>query len=157
MNLTTPYLHVVKQHKARRTPVKTRRSPSAVTHSPELSRLLSAAVVNCNFRRLLLVNPTAALAQGFNGETFNLPPEEEERVLSIRADTLESFAKQLLSPTAKTDETREAYRTAPKAVNDGLQKASSKAGEALLQTFNTLKMPVLSYGPAPCDPAQSGG
>jgi hypothetical protein len=61
----------------------------------ELSRLITAAVVNRSFCNLLLANPATALAAGYNGEPFHLATEEQEFVLSIRATSLIDFAKQL--------------------------------------------------------------
>jgi hypothetical protein len=61
----------------------------------ELSRLITAAVVNRQFCNLLLANPAMALATGYNGEAFHLASEEQELVASIRATSLADFAKQL--------------------------------------------------------------
>ncbi len=61
----------------------------------EISRLLSAAVVNKRFCKLLLSSPATALATGYNGESFRLAKEEKDLVLSIRAKTLEDFARQI--------------------------------------------------------------
>jgi hypothetical protein len=61
----------------------------------ELSRLISAAVVNQRFCNLLLADPALALATGYSGETFRLPIEEQELILSIRATSLVDFAAQL--------------------------------------------------------------
>lgn len=64
--------------------------------SPEIDRLLTAAVVNRRFCRLLLSNPVAALTLGYRGEAFRLNPEEVSRVSAIRATSLRDFAVQLL-------------------------------------------------------------
>lgn len=61
----------------------------------ELSRLLTAAVINQRFCHLLLNYPDKALATGFNGESFRLARDERERVLAIRAKTITDFARQL--------------------------------------------------------------
>jgi hypothetical protein len=61
----------------------------------EMSRLITAAVVNRQFCNLLLANPAMALATGYNGEVFHLASEEQELVASIRATSLADFAKQL--------------------------------------------------------------
>ena len=61
----------------------------------ELSRLITAAVVNRQFCNLLLTNPAMALATGYNGEDFHLATEEQELIASIRATSLADFAKQL--------------------------------------------------------------
>ena len=61
----------------------------------ELSRLISAAVVNQDFCRLLLSNPASALASGYHGERFHLGTNDEQLVLSIRAKTLVEFAREI--------------------------------------------------------------
>jgi hypothetical protein len=61
----------------------------------ELSRLLTAAVVNRGFCKLLLTNPATALERGYNGESFRLGREEHDLILSIRAQSLADFAMQL--------------------------------------------------------------
>ncbi len=61
----------------------------------ELSRLISAAVVNQKFCSLLLADPALALATGYDGEAFRLATEEQELILSIRATSLADFALQL--------------------------------------------------------------
>jgi hypothetical protein len=64
----------------------------------ELSRLLTAAVVNRGFCKLLLTNPASALERGYNGESFRLGREERDLILSIRAKSLAEFAMQLAVP-----------------------------------------------------------
>jgi hypothetical protein len=69
-------------------------------HSPngkELSRLITAAVINPGFRKTLLTNPAEAIANGFQGESFRLAIEEQNLVISIQADTLSDFARQLVN------------------------------------------------------------
>jgi len=62
----------------------------------ELSRLVSAAVVSREFCDLLLGDPATALRIGYNGSgSFQLTPEDQELVLSIRATSLADFAAQL--------------------------------------------------------------
>ena len=68
---------------------------SDLTLGKELSRLLTAAVVNQKFCILLLANPARAVATGYNGEPFDLAAEEQELIFSIRATSLADFAKQL--------------------------------------------------------------
>lgn len=80
--------------------------------SPEINRLLTAAVVNRRFCRLLLTNPLAALALGYHGESFRLNPAEIQRVSAIHATSLHDFASQLLvkhEPTAHSKHTYESY------------------------------------------------
>ena len=38
----------------------------------EISRLLTAAVINEGFRKMLLTNPELALTKGYKGESFHL-------------------------------------------------------------------------------------
>lgn len=63
--------------------------------SQEYSRLLTAAVINMQFRQLLLSNPGRAIDIGFGGEMFNLAREEKSKVAAIRASSLADFASQL--------------------------------------------------------------
>lgn len=75
-------------------------------NNAEINRLLTAAVVNRRFCRLLLSNPLAALASGYRGEAFNLNPGEVKRISTIRATSLRDFALQLLV-TPEADNTPE--------------------------------------------------
>ena len=61
----------------------------------ELSRLLSAAVINARFRQALLSNPAQAIANGFRGEKFHLGCEDRKRASSIHATSLADFAAQM--------------------------------------------------------------
>jgi hypothetical protein len=72
-----------------------KRKPAAL--SKDLSRLISAAVVSAPFRNLLLADPVAALAAGYNGEHFHLTPTEHAIVTSLRASNIREFAARLLS------------------------------------------------------------
>lgn len=71
----------------------------------EISRLLTAAVVNRRFCQLLLANPACALAHGYNGEAFRLDSEARDRVLAIRAQNLADFATQLMNDRGKNIQT----------------------------------------------------
>ncbi|RME08644.1 MAG: hypothetical protein D6803_00670 [Anaerolineae bacterium] len=64
--------------------------------SPEVNRLLSAAVVSKRFRELLLRNPQKALEEGYLGHAFALNEDDRAMILSIRADTLADFALQIV-------------------------------------------------------------
>jgi len=70
---------------------------SLPANGSEISRLLTAAVVNRRFCQLLLANPAYALDNGYNGEAFLLESEARDRVLSIRARNLADFASQLMN------------------------------------------------------------
>ncbi len=61
----------------------------------EYSRILTAAVINIQFRKLLLSNPAKAIEGGYGGEMFSLAREEKRRVSEIRATSLADFATQL--------------------------------------------------------------
>jgi hypothetical protein len=65
--------------------------------SSAINRLLLAALVNENFRHLLLTEPACALAQGYQGEIFPLDDNERILLLSIQADNLRDFASQIIS------------------------------------------------------------
>lgn len=67
-----------------------------LTQARELSRLLTAAVVNPEFCSLLLSNTPIALSGGYNGETFEFTPEAQKMIFSINANSLEEFASSLL-------------------------------------------------------------
>ncbi len=88
-----------KEFKVRRTPLHLSDVSPANNGTPkqgkELSRLLTAAVINRDFCNLLLAEPAIAVATGYNGQPFRLDTEEEELILSIRATSLADFARQL--------------------------------------------------------------
>lgn len=77
-------------------------SRQLLSHSPELNRLLVAAVVSPRFCRLLLENPTAALTAGYRGQPFKLSAAERSHVLAIVASTLQEFAQQLTAACPAT-------------------------------------------------------
>src|SRR4030043_1717012 len=71
-----------------------------VDNSPsndELNRLLSAAVVSKSFRNMLLTNPEIALASGYQGETFNLSPEDQNWLYSICPANLIDLAANMVA------------------------------------------------------------
>jgi hypothetical protein len=74
----------------------------------ELSRLIAAAVVNEEFRNLLLTHPDIALAAGCNGEPFRLTPQERDLLLSIHATSLKDLAEQLAKATPDSAPVRRA-------------------------------------------------
>jgi hypothetical protein len=61
----------------------------------ECSRILSAAVINAQFRQMLLANPGKAIENGYAGESFHLGREEKNSLVSIRATSLADFASQM--------------------------------------------------------------
>ncbi len=70
-------------------------STGASRSKQEYSRILTAAVINNQFRKLLLSNPAKAIENGYGGEMFSLAREEKRRVAAIRATSLADFASQL--------------------------------------------------------------
>lgn len=70
-------------------------SGSTMKAQQEYSRILTAAVINIQFRQLLLSNPAKAIENGYAGEAFSLAREEKRRVEAIRATSLADFASQL--------------------------------------------------------------
>ena len=68
---------------------------TAQVRQTEISRLLTAAVINRKFRTLLLTNPASAIDRGFQGEPFRLEREEKDLILAIHATSLAEFARQL--------------------------------------------------------------
>lgn len=61
----------------------------------EISRLLTAAVINAHFRQILLNNPANAIAMGYEGEAFHLGSEEKKSLSAIQATSLADFASQI--------------------------------------------------------------
>ena len=69
--------------------------PASTQPQQELSRLLTAAVISAQFRKMLLANPAKAISSGYGGESFHLPGEEKKRLASIHATSLADFASQV--------------------------------------------------------------
>jgi hypothetical protein len=61
----------------------------------EYSRILTAAVINPQFCRVLLTDPGKALKMGFAGEPFKLNAESHDLLSQIRAKSLSDFARQM--------------------------------------------------------------
>lgn len=61
-----------------------------------LSSVFAAAVVNQNFREMLLNNPAEALKQGYLGRTFTLSQEDTSLIMSSNAKSLADLAKQVV-------------------------------------------------------------
>ena len=64
---------------------------------PEVTRLLAAAIVNRQFRKLLLSDPIQALDRGYQGEKFIFTRSERDLIFSIQAKSLSELAGQLVS------------------------------------------------------------
>lgn len=73
---------------------------SILQQEREYSRILTAAVVNEKFRKLLLTNPGMAIKKGFGGEAFHLGAEDTRRIADIRVATLAEFARQMNSSSS---------------------------------------------------------
>jgi uncharacterized membrane protein len=75
-------------------PVKIGATTSAETAGSwgEMSRLISAALIDPRFCNLLLAEPLVAIALGYNGETFNLTAREKRFVQTVQAQSLTDFA-----------------------------------------------------------------
>lgn len=61
----------------------------------EYCRILTAAVINPQFCKILLENPNKALSLGFAGEPFQLNNEGHTLLSGIHALSLSEFARQL--------------------------------------------------------------
>jgi hypothetical protein len=61
----------------------------------EISRILSAAVINSHFRSKLLNDPATTIAGGYSGESFSLGFDEQKKLGAIHASSLANFAAQL--------------------------------------------------------------
>ena len=77
--------------------------PAVKPNDRELSRLITAAVINRGFRQMLLDNPKQAMELGYKGETFALDMEEQDLISSIQAGTLAEFASKLVKQTRWKD------------------------------------------------------
>lgn len=75
---------------------KMQEEKSAVIVSKSLLKLICAATVSSTFRHQLLTKPEQSLDSGYNGESFELEPEERALVLSVQAASLEDFSKLLI-------------------------------------------------------------
>lgn len=66
-----------------------------IGRNAEISKILTAAVINKGFRDLLLENPLTAINQGFGGQNFFLTENEKEILGSIKTTSLSDFSKLL--------------------------------------------------------------
>jgi len=64
--------------------------------SHEISRIMTAAVVNSRFRQALLANPLLAIKNGYGDEQFELEDEQIKRLANIHAISLEDFATKVI-------------------------------------------------------------
>ncbi len=60
-----------------------------------LQRLLTAAIVNRQFREKLLSEPEMALAGGYLGQAFTLTDQEKTIISNVRARDLTDFAQKV--------------------------------------------------------------
>ena len=75
--------------------VITTTSPKRQLASAEYSRIISAAVINHQFRQMLLNDPIKAISNGYSGEQFDIDNDEKNRLATIKASSLADFAMQL--------------------------------------------------------------
>jgi hypothetical protein len=75
--------------------ITTRTVKSTNFSRPEVSRLLTAAVISQSFRSMLLNDSAKAIASGYHGEMFQMGNAEKRQVTAIHASTLAEFATQL--------------------------------------------------------------
>ena len=68
----------------------------------EYSRILTAAVINPQFCRILLTDLDRALNIGFAGEPFRLNTESHDLLSGIHAQSLSEFARQLSGSLTQT-------------------------------------------------------
>lgn len=73
------------------------RTATRVGRSTEISKVISAAVINKSFREMLLDHPGLALNQGFGGQNFYLTDDEKAVICSIKATNLSDFSRALTS------------------------------------------------------------
>jgi hypothetical protein len=88
----TPVLDFRMSLPVTQTPVNT---PQA-SMKAEFGRLIHAAIINKNFRQLLLTNPVNTIDRGYFGESFHFPGEVKEKMRHIRAENLEEFSSRIL-------------------------------------------------------------
>jgi hypothetical protein len=77
----------------------TTRTPLKVNpHDPHpgLSSVFAAAVVNQNFREMLLKEPARAIKQGYLGKSFALSQEDASLLTSLNAKSLTDLADQVV-------------------------------------------------------------
>jgi hypothetical protein len=70
-------------------------SQAGINKNQEISRVLSAAVINNRFRSMLLDYPRSAVVSGYFGEKFSLENEMIQKLGSIHSGNLADFAAQL--------------------------------------------------------------
>lgn len=65
----------------------------------EINKLIAAGVVNREFKKKLLNPETRIIAinDGYGGESFDITPAEEEKLLAIKATTLPEFAEKIVT------------------------------------------------------------
>ena len=62
----------------------------------EIGRVLSAAVINRNFREALLADPKQSIEAGYFGESFHLPKHLVSRISDIKSSTIEHFSSEIV-------------------------------------------------------------
>jgi len=75
---------------------------SRFSETGALSRLLSAAIVDEEFRERLLSEPLSVIENGYNGESFFLGNQVLEAMVTIKAKNLADFVSKLLMDLDET-------------------------------------------------------
>ena len=70
---------------------------SVTKNGASMGCLMTAALVDPSFRQLLLTDPAAALAGGYNGEKFHLDTKDQDFILSTQATSLLELAEQYVA------------------------------------------------------------
>lgn len=117
---------------------------SSFSHTPELCRLLAAAVVSPEFRRLLLTDAAQALENGYNGASFGLSAGEQALVLSIHANSLADFAAQLVNSNGHAGRNGSLKRSFVNGSFAGSSNGKSLSAEGRNRENSFLTSPVLS-------------
>jgi hypothetical protein len=73
--------------------------PSPRSERSGFTTLFAVAIVNRDFRNLLLHDPRAALENGYLGERFHLSDDEQNLLISMQANSLTDLAKQFIVST----------------------------------------------------------
>jgi hypothetical protein len=89
-----------------------------------LNQLLCAALVNNQFRELLLSEPAVAIDSGFLDNHFHLSPDEFNFIVNIHSSSLENMADQVHNYIQKVDMPEPTSKTARNLPVSQLNKVS---------------------------------
>lgn len=93
----------------------------------DLNRLIAAAVIDSEFRTLLLTNPLRAIGQGYYGEYFQLSSEIQAQISSIEAASLSEFAQKLIGfpPCSNSAHSLKSLQKKTMALMDGRNRSEA--------------------------------